>query len=41
VDLVLGQYLHGVEQRVLGSEVDEGTAVLFEHLAPRLYLVLF
>jgi hypothetical protein len=41
VHLVLGEYLHGVEQSVLGLQVDEGPAVLFEHLAPRLDLVLF
>ena len=40
VHAILGQHLDGIVQRVLGLQVDERTAVLLEHLTPRLQLML-
>ncbi len=40
VHTILGQHLDGVVQRILRLQVDERTAVLLEHLTPRLQLVL-
>lgn len=41
VHLVCAEHADRLEQRVLGTKVDERASVLFEDLAPCLQLVLF
>ena len=40
VHAILGKHLHGVEERVVRSQEDKRSPILFEHLTPRVDLVL-